>query len=73
MAELPVFAADCGPPLPFKVGAAAGRYDDPIRLSMHCYNGWLRPALPDRQEANWTTTSRTGCDRRKYCVSAKPR
>lgn len=32
-----MFAADCGLPLPIKVGAAIGRYDQLTRLSMRPY------------------------------------
>lgn len=34
VAELPVFAADCGPPLPIKVGTAISCYEQPAPLSM---------------------------------------
>lgn len=41
VAELPVFAADCGLPLPIKVGAAIGRYGLQPRLSMQCESGLI--------------------------------
>jgi hypothetical protein len=49
VAELPVFAADCGLPLPIKVGAAIWCYEQPAPLSMR--QQWLNKKFGQRKGA----------------------